>query len=156
MLSVAKRALVERWTLDYSFLRANAVGWYLAPRGVVVALERSAGLRVAGTGSLALRRYLSKEELPVTALAQVVLYADDVDDAARALGLKETARATANVILASPYDPRLLDLARPLDREAPVVGAGQAVADLLTLPGRGREEAVQLMDALAATDPAWR
>ena len=32
----------------------------------------------------------------------------------------------------------------------------QAVADLLTLPVRGREEAVQLMDALAATDPAWR
>jgi hypothetical protein len=154
--SVAKRALVERWVRDYSFLRANSVGWYLAPRGVAAVLERARDIRAVGTGSLALRRYLPESEVPITVLAQVALYVEEMQAAASALALKATDRATANVLLVAPYDPQLLQAEPKSASTLALVSAGQAVADLLTSPGRGREEAEQLMDSLSTLDPAWR
>lgn len=51
-------------------------------------------------------------------------------------------------------DPTLLVEAQksPVGR---VVDLGQAVVDLYTSPGRGREEAEQLMNALARRDASW-
>jgi len=66
-----------------------------------------------------------------------------------------TDRATANVILAVPYDPRLLDIRPTADDRLSVVDVGQTVAYLMTLPGRAPEEADQLMRVLAAGDRAW-
>jgi DNA-binding transcriptional regulator YhcF (GntR family) len=157
VVAVRKRSLVDRWTRDYQFLRANTIAWYLAPRGVQQAIDRAraGGLTLVGTGAVALRRYLPEERVPVTALSQLALYVKTLDDTSRLLGLAPTDRATANVILAVPYDPQLI-AARSTDAEQlSVVDVGQTVADLLTLPGRGPEEADQLMDLLAEGDSAW-
>jgi hypothetical protein len=157
VMAVRKRSLVDRWTRDYQFLRANTIGWYLAPRGVQRVIERvrAGGLTLVGTGAVALRRHLPEQRVPVTALSQLALYVNGLDDTSRLLGLAPTDRATANVILAVPYDSQLIT-ARSTDVEQlSVVDVGQTVADLLTLPGRGPEEADQLMDLLAEGDSAW-
>jgi len=157
ILSIRKRDLVERWTRDYKFLRTNRVGWFLAPRGVRQAVERAAtgDPNLVATGSVALRRYLPDQQVPITALSQFAAYVPDLDDGSRLLGLVPTDRATANVILAVPYDPRLLDIRPTADDRLSVVDVGQTVADLMTLPGRAPEEADQLMRVLAAGDRAW-
>jgi len=65
------------------------------------------------------------------------------------------APGTANVALARPADETLLSRG-PTKARPGFVPVSQALADLLTLPGRAREEAEQLIDYLATTDPAWR
>lgn len=154
---MSKRALVERWTHDYQFLRTNLVAWHLAARGVDHVLDRAraSGQPVTGTGSLALRQHLPVRRMPVTGLSQLSLYVADLVDAREQLGLVPTERVTANVILAEPYDSQLLTVGDDR-KQIPVVDAGQTVADLLTLPGRGPAEADQLMKVLAEADPAWR
>jgi hypothetical protein len=158
VLSVRKRDLVERWIQDYRFTRANDVGWYLAPRGVqqVVDLAASGVADVVGTGSVALRRYLPPGRVPVTPLVQLALYTANVRDAVGALGLVPTEPATANVVVATPYDPELLRRESTGEPQLAVVDIGQTLADLMTLPGRGPEEADQLVELLAEEDPAWR
>jgi DNA-binding HxlR family transcriptional regulator len=155
--AVAKRALVERWTRDYQFLRTNLTGWYLAPRGLAQLVEQTvaSGRSATATGSLALRGHISSERVPVTGLSQLSLYVPDLAEFSGRFGLVTVDRPSANVILAEPYDPSLLTGGRNRT-QLPVVDIGQNVADLLTLPGRGPEEADQLMSYLAETDPAWR
>lgn len=157
VLAVSKRALVERWILDYQFLRTNEVRRYLAPRGLprVLAAAADLDLPIVATGSVALRHYLPPERFPVTGLAQVALYVPDPDKAGRALKLATAEPATTTVLLAAPYDNALLDRARPPNGQLPVVDAGQAVADLRTSPGRAPEEAEQLIELLAETDSSW-
>jgi hypothetical protein len=53
-----------------------------------------------------------------------------------------------------PQDGDILPAAD--EGEPAVAPLALAVADLLTLPGRSDAEAEQLMDALAATDQAWK
>jgi hypothetical protein len=157
ILAVRKRHLVDRWTRDYSFLRTNNVGWYLAPRGLTYLTERimESGSWAVGTGSLATRRLLPDNQVPVTALAQLALYVPRLTAATAILKLVPTERATANVILAEPYDVQLLKAQKGVDPIA-VVDTGQALADLKTMPGRAPQEAEQLMELLAETDLSWR
>lgn len=157
LVTVRKRGLVERWTRDYRFLRSNEVGWYLAPRGVRQVLDRAEadGVPFVGTGSIALRRYLPDERVPVTPLSQLAAYVPDLAAVSRILGLTPADRSTANVILAVPYDAQLLTTGQGAGDVLAVVDVGQAVADLLTLPGRGPEEADQFMDYLAEDDASW-
>ncbi len=153
--SVRKRALVERWARDYDVLTTNTATWYVAPRGLQpVVAQLPANNAVVATGSLAMRAYLEATVAPVTALSQVALYASDVGSAARRLGLAPVDAAKANVLLLEPYDAILLVEARPSDAGR-VVDPGQTAVDLYTGPGRGREEAEQLMNGLAKKDPAW-
>ena len=154
--SVRRRALIERWAQDYGILSTNRSAWYLAPRGLQSLLTRAAegeGEEVA-TGSLALRAYIEPDTAPVTALSQLAFYVRDVTSAAQVLGLAPVDAAKANVLLLEPYDTALLVEAQksPIGR---VVDLGQAAVDLYTSPGRGREEAEQLMNAVARRDPSW-
>jgi DNA-binding HxlR family transcriptional regulator len=154
--SIRKRALIERWAQDYGILRTNSSAWYLAPRGLQPLLTRAAkgeGEEVA-TGSLALRAYIEPDMAPVAALSQLALYVRDIASAARALDLAPVDASKANVLLLEPYDPKLLVEAQK-SAVGRVVDLGQTVADLYTSPGRGRDEAQQLMNELARRDPSW-
>jgi DNA-binding HxlR family transcriptional regulator len=154
--SVRKRALVERWAQDYGVLTTNSSRWYVAPRGLQALIDRPAnrGRTGVATGSLALRAFLEKGTTAITALSQVAFYVPSLDTAARELGLAPVDAAKANVLLLEPYDPKLLQDASKTPVGS-VVDPGQAAVDLFTSPGRGPEEAQQLMDALAARDRAW-
>ncbi len=152
---IRRRQLVERWAQDYSFVRSNAVSWWLAPRGVDNTLARAGGLPdVAATGSLVSRAWLPESTVPVTPLTLAALYVADVNRVVDALRLKPAPPSKANMVLAVPRDDRLLSEATRTGAltEVPL---GQALADLLTLPGRSIEEAEQVMDVLARSDPSW-
>jgi|GEM_PF-367340 len=156
---VRRRALLDRWTRDYSFLRSNGpVRRYVAPRGLPTLLARLQGDQaVVCTGSFAGRALLPADVAPVTPLTQMALLSDEPIEVAARLGLVPSTAAAANVLLAIPYDPSLIDEATVTADGVRVVGSrGQVLADLLTLPGRAPEEAEQLIDALSISDEAWR
>jgi hypothetical protein len=149
-------ALIRRWVQDYSFAKSNqSVGYYIAPRGLDRTLSRlDEGGAVAITGSAAARRYLPEAVTSVVPLRLLALYASDPAAVSGALALIAAEPTTANVVLAVPQDG---DILRAADEGEPAVAPlALVVADLLTLPGRSDAEAEQLMDALAATDQAWK
>ena len=156
VIGVRRRALIQRWVRDYSFVKSNlSVSYCIAPRGLDRTLARL-GERggVTITGSAGARRLLPDSITPVVPLRLLALYAADPAELARELGLIAGDPATANVIIAVPQDPDVLPT--PEDRALSVAPLALVLADLLTLPGRSNAEADQLMDALAADDSAWQ
>jgi len=74
---------------------------------------------------------------------------------AQELGLYPAAPGTANVVLARPSEPSLLQPGERRSGKPAVVPLAQLLADLLTLPGRSPEEAEQVMDILARSRARW-
>ena len=150
VVTTRRRALIQRWTRDYSFSRTNgSVGYFIAPRGLDRTLARLVGLSVpvTVTGSAAARRLLPEGTTSVVPLRMLALYTTDPSVLVDELGLVPSEPAAANTVVAVPQDGGVLT-----DQVAP---AALVLADLLTLPGRGDAEAEQLMDVLARTDQAW-
>ncbi|MGH3085691.1 MAG: hypothetical protein ACRDSJ_00050 [Rubrobacteraceae bacterium] len=145
------RALIRRWTEDYSLFASNRTASYLEPRGLSSLLRKlpGSGLRYAATGSLG-----SASVAPVAPARLAVLFVDDMEDAAERLGLR-LAEAGANVILAEPFDPVAYERCREQEGIT-YVALSQNAADLLTSPGRGPNEAEELMDWMAKNEDAWR
>lgn len=153
---VRRRDLLNRWVKDYSFTDTNAnTLWLLDPRGVDHAVDAIASTQQAVfTGSVAARSYLPDGKTPVVPLRLIAAYTQQPEQVAKEVGLIETEPFSANVVLASPQDDRVLDQAP--SSELAVASIPLVLADLLTLPGRGVAEPTQLMDELAVTDPLWR
>jgi hypothetical protein len=155
--SMRRRVLLERWTADYSYLKSNGqVRYCVAPRGIPRAIDSLTELDgVCVTGSAAARTFLPPATTPVVPITTLMLYARNPDSTASSLGLVDTDRSAANVLLTVPRDLQLVDQPeRSADglQRAPL---GVALADLLSMPGRSAQEADQLMDSLASTDPSW-
>lgn len=155
---VRRRRLLERWVTDYSFLNSNSLVLdYLAPRGLDRVIEQLRSREgVCTTASAAGRTYLPQGITPVVPLTLLACYADDVQSLAADLGLVRVDRQSSNVLITTPADPLLLKAPRRTDEGLPTAPLSQVLADLLSLPGRAAQEAEQLMDTLAAADPAWR
>ena len=145
------RALIRRWTEDYSLLGSNRTSNYLEPRGLGSLLRklRDSDLRYAATGSLG-----SASVAPVAPARLAVLFVDDMEVAADRLELRP-AEAGANVILAEPFDPVVYERCRE-QGGITYVAPSQNAADLLTSPGRGPNEAEELMDWMEGNEDAWR
>ncbi len=148
-------ALISRWARDYSVTESNVVRSYLEPRGLASLGPKMAKLgRYAATGSLA---------GPGIAPARLaMLYVDDVERAAEALELVPT-EAGANVWLIEPYDTVVFERTQtlpfaPAPEKVTVTAAApsQVVADLMTSPGRGPQEAEALIEKMKGTEDAWR
>lgn len=156
VVAVRRQALLRRWVVDYSFVKTNpSVDYFIAPRGLERTLVRvDSRINVAITGSAAARRLLPDSSTSVVPLRLLAFYAERPADLADELGLIDAAPATANVVIARPQDPDIL--IRPKGSDLLPAPLPLVIADLLTLPGRSDAEAEQLMDALAATDEAWR
>lgn len=153
---VRRRDLVSRWVMDYTFAETNAnTKWLLDPRGIDHAVDKLNNTEEAVfTGSVAARTYLSEATTPVVPLRLAAAYAQSPEKLAEQIDLVEVDPFTANVVLATPQDVRLLDQIRgSSSRIAPVP---LVLADLFTLPGRGVAEPTQLMDELSITDPLWK
>ncbi len=145
------RALIRRWTEDYSLFGSNRTATYLEPRGLGSLLRklRDSDLRYAATGSLG-----SASVAPVAPARLAVLFVDDLEDAAGLLGLRP-AEAGANVILAEPFDPVVYERRREQEGVS-YAALSQNAADLLTSPGRGPSEAEELMDWMEKNEDVWQ
>lgn len=145
------QALIRCWTEDYSLLNSNLTATYLEPRGLNSLLRklRNSDLRYAATGSLG-----AVSVSPVAPARLVVLFVDNMEDAAERLDLR-LAEAGANVILAEPFDTVVYE--RGWEREGiSYVALSQNAADLLTSPGRGPSEAEELMNWMERNQDSWR
>ena len=90
-----------------------------------------------------------------------MIYVEDAERAARELELAPT-EAGANVWLLEPYDPVVFERTQSLpfgmEPQTSIVAASpsQVVADLMTSPGRGPQEAEALVERMKGTEHAWR
>ncbi len=143
--------LLRRWTQDYAFMGSNQVASYLEPRGLP-ALEaklRETSQRYALTGSLAASRLA-----PLAPPRLATLFAEDPDRLVHELGLRP-AETGANVLVALPFDDVVFDRTQR-QAELVYVSPSQAVADLLTGPGRSPSEAEALITWMREHEDAWR
>lgn len=158
IVDVRRRALLDRWTQDYSFLNGNGIVFdFLAPRGlgpVLEAVSKRSDLCV--TGAFAGRAYLGTSTIPVVPAITLSLYAGESRRLGDDLGLVRIDRQSSNVIIAAPRDAELLASPERREDDLPLVPLPQVLADLLTLPGRESLLAEQLMDQLAESDPRWK
>jgi len=148
--AVRRRALIQRWAVDYSFAKVNKpVGYYLAPRGLERTLARLPKVTTPTTltGSAAARQLLAEGVTPVVPLRLLAIYTNDPSAVAMELRLIPADPETANTVVAVPQDGDVLN--------ASIAPIALVLADLVTLPGRGDAEAGQLMDMLARGDKAW-
>jgi hypothetical protein len=153
---IRPRALLQRWTQDYSYLNGNGIVLdYLAPRGLDPVLARLPAMpQVCATGAFAGNDYLRAGTVPVVPATRLSLYTRDPQELAAELGLVRIDRQSSNVIVAVPRDRHLLDI--PEHRNGmPLAPLAQVLADLLTLPGRESLLADQLMEQLAQSDQRW-
>ena len=105
--------------------------------------------RYAATGSLA-----TSDLAPIAPPRLATLFTDEPGELADELGFRP-AEARANVLLARPFDAVVFDRTRR--REGLVcVAPSQAVADLLTSPGRAPAEAEALLARMREHEDAWR
>ena len=150
VIEVDRRALIRRWTEDYSLLGSNRTETYLEPRGLGSLLRKlpDSDLRYAVTGSLG-----STTVAPVASPRLAVIFVDDAENAAERLGLRP-AEAGANVILAEPFDTVVYERGREYEGVS-YVALSQNAADLLTSPGRGPSEAEELMNWMERNEVAW-
>ena len=148
---VAWEALLRRWTQDYALATANTVRSYLEPRGLDALLRKLAttATRYALTGSLAAARLA-----PIAAPRLATLYVDDIASMAQSLQLRP-AESGANILLVQPYDAVVYDRTATLD-DLTYAAPSQAVADLLTSPGRSPAEGEELLRWMEAHEAVWR
>ncbi|MFM2152308.1 MAG: hypothetical protein RL199_743 [Pseudomonadota bacterium] len=155
VVTVDWASLLARWAKDYGVSTTNRVVTCLEPRGLVHLWPKISRLkRFAATGSVA------GPGIAPTRLA--MLFVDDADAAAKTLDLVP-ADAEANVFLIGLFD----DVVFERTRSARVAGATgetsitatalpQTVADLLTSPGRGPNEAEVLVRQTKERLDDWR
>jgi hypothetical protein len=149
------RALLERWSDDYSFGKLATGRTYLAPRGLPDLMKRLAGLtdddagRYAVTGSLATAKWEA-----YAPAKNAMVYADKPDQLDACADLRRV-DAGANVIIAPAAATAAFDRTQRLKRTV-IVAPSQAAVDLLTAPGRGPEEARALLDWMDRHESDWR
>ncbi|MHB8870201.1 MAG: hypothetical protein ACYC8U_15550 [Thermoleophilia bacterium] len=148
--------LLRRWTEDYSLLESNRPFWFLDPRGVDSFMEKLRTASGAGiapgyvlTGSLAARTVA-----PVAPARMGICFVDDAVRLADQLGLMPV-DAGANVLLLEPADSVVYERTRQVDGLC-YVALSQAVADLLTGPGRNPTEGEALLQWMQANSETWR
>jgi len=151
VLSVDVARLLRRWSEYYSLIKSNLTRTYLDPRGASNGLGGlgSSEWRYAVSGSFA-----AAALAPVAAPRLLVVFVDNLDRAATDLGLRP-AETGANVILAEPFDPVVYE--RTWQKGGVTYASpSQVVVDLLSSPGRGPNEAEELLRWMNENEDAWR
>jgi hypothetical protein len=145
------RALLNRWSQEYSPFARQGATMYLAARGIPAVIERLKKTKVtyAVTGSWA-----AAEVAPVAAPRLLMVYVDDPADVEKALDLRP-GDAGANVAILTPFDDIVFERASTKGGVT-VAALSQVAVDLLTSPGRGPNEAEALMDWMQQNEGTWR
>jgi hypothetical protein len=150
------RALLERWSKDYSFSKLAAGSTYLAPRGLADLTTRLAALedddeagRYAVTGSVATPKWEA-----YAPARNAMIYAEKPEELAAHADLRRV-DAGANVLIGRASDTAAFDRTQRLDGVI-IVAPRQAAVDLLSSPGRGPEEGRALLDWMEKNESDWR
>ena len=143
--------LLRLWVQDYGFSTSNQVRSLIEARGLAALLDKlkATKMRYALTGEQAAQAWVQ-----LAPVRNVSVYVDDLVDAQKKLGLRKV-DSGANVLLAEPFDPVVFERTGELDglvRVAP----SQAVADLLTGPGRAPAVGQELLTWMGEHEDAWR
>lgn len=146
-------AVIKRWVADYQVTTSNLMRSYLEPRGLGALVPKLARLgRYAVTGSMAAPGNVAPARL-------AMVYIEDVEERAKALELVPT-ETGANVWLLEPYDAVVFERTQSVKvgSNGSIVAAAptQVLADLMTSPGRGPQEADALVERMKGTEDAWR
>ena len=150
--TVLWRGILERWSKDYGFDRADLLRRFVAPRGIRRAIDdlrENPELTYVVTGSVA-----AQFDEPYADPKWLTAYVSNVDEVAKALGLRETDRGS-NVALAINKDDFAFERSRTIDG-LQVAAASQVAVDLMTGPGRSPAEAEALLDWMERNQDAWR
>jgi hypothetical protein len=144
------RALLRRWSEDYSLVGSNRTATYLDPRGGFAASRlRGSSARYAVTGSAA-----AAVVAPVAVPRLTAVYVPSIEAAAEGWSLQR-AETGGNVLLVEPCDGVVFE--RTTRRDGVTHAAlGQVAIDLMTGPGRGPAEADALIAWMAAHEGEWR
>ncbi len=145
------KAILRRWSADYSFVRTNVTTRWIAPRGIDDVLFRARGdsPRYVVTSTVAAARWA-----PYAPSRSLMAYVDSVDDAAEAWGLR-AADSGANVVLAVPKFDVVYDRSELWDG-IQIAAPSQVAVDLMTGPGRNPSEAEELIHWMERNEPVWR
>jgi hypothetical protein len=146
-------ALIKRWVTDYSVTGSNVIRSYIEPRGLGALAAKLAKLgRYAATGSMAVPGGVAPARL-------AIIYVEDAEQFSKVLELVPT-EAGANVWLLEPYDAVVFERTQTVkiagDGSIVAAAPSQVVADLMTSPGRGPQEADALIERMKGTENAWR
>lgn len=143
--------LLRAWALGYDVFKREVVSAFVAPKGASAALEQLADVptRTLVTGSFAAVRLA-----PVAAPSLLSVYCQDVNEAARALGLLPADNG-ANVTLLQPFDDVVWARASTEDRTG-YAAPSQVVVDCLTGNGRMPAEGEALLEWMVANEERWR
>jgi len=145
--------LLRRWGQEARYLDTSTTRGFLEPRGIDGLVEKlgkqTSSQRYAVSGSLAAQPYASYAEARLG-----LIYAEDPMALASDLGLRPV-EAGANVILAAPRSPVVFERTSTW-RDITIVAPSQAVADLLSGPGRNPAEGEYLLDWMKENPDAWR
>jgi hypothetical protein len=145
------KGVIRRWAEDYSFTKSNRVSTFLEARGPGAVREKISKVRwkYAITGSIP-----ASMIAPVAAPRLMQVYVEDASITADALDLR-VAESGANVMLVEPFSEVVFD--RTTQRDGIVCAAlSQVAVDLLTSPGRGPQEADELLEWMAGNEDGWR
>jgi predicted nucleotidyltransferase len=144
-------ALLRRWSEEYSPTKSGRATWFLAPRGLQPIVDMLKKLR---GGYVVSGSWAANLLAPVAPARLLLCYADDVSALAKRLDLRQV-DAGMNVVLAQPFDPVVAE--RTSKRDGLTIAApSQVVADLLTSPGRGPDEAEALIEWMGKSEQLWR
>ena len=145
------QALLRRWSQEYSPFRRGGATMYLAARGISAAVEKFKNIRrgFAITGS-----WVAAQVAPVAPPRLLLVYVDKSVATDKQLDLR-AADAGANVALLTPFDDVVYERTSKKNGIT-CVALSQVVADLLTSPGRGPNEAEALMEWMNKNEDAWR
>ena len=143
--------LVRRWAQEMPFGKRGTLATYIDPRGLAGLVHRLGAEtgRYAVTGSMAANQWA-----PIAGTRLLTIYTDDAAVFARNLGLRTT-EAGSNVLLVEPKDAYVYR-GSSLRDGVWYVAPSQAVADLLTSPGRGPAEAEELIAWMRLNEEVWR
>jgi hypothetical protein len=143
--------LLRRWAEEAPLESRGEKRSCLEPRGMSALQSRLKAVdeRYAITGTLAAMRIV-----PIAPPRLAVLYVEDLERAASELDLRP-AETGANVLLIEPVDGCAFSRTTKED-DLVFAATSQVAADLLTSPGRGPQEADELIDWMSRSEEAWR
>jgi hypothetical protein len=151
VVEVRWRELLQAWSDDYGFDRADVTGSFIEPRGIDAALDR---LRASDprsyvvTGSVA-----AQSDAPYAPVRLLTIYVRDLAFA-ESLGLRPVEKG-ANVLIAANRDDFAFDRSRLLDG-LNVAARSQVFVDLMSGPGRSPAEARELLAWMERNEDVWR